>query len=934
MKRGMWRLWVGAWLMAWAAAVGAVGFPDGHAVPGVLEVKFREGMEIRLRNGMPTDLATGRAAAMPQALAGGAEMAWERSFPDVSENDLARMRDAAVRRRRGGAPGIPDMNLYYRVRMEHEADLAAAEPALKDLPEVEAVHRVPMLYPAAAPDYLDPANGSGVWQRYADAAPDGVDARHAWSNGWTGAGVKICDIEYDWNEFHADLPVISNLVANHSDAGFGDNHGTAVFGQMAGLDNGSGVRGIAHGASFYFAGAYANNSYNAGNALLAAAGVFGTGDVILIELQMTGPLGQYVPVEWYKPYYDAIVTATGMGLVVVEAAGNGSQNLDDPAYSTGNDGHWPFLPGNESGAILVGAGAPPSFPDPRSRLEFSNYGSRVDVQGWGYTVVTAGYGNLYDAEGKNHWFTASFSGTSSASPMVAGAAAVIQQVYRSEHGESAPPAVIRQILSATGTPQAGTDNIGPFPDLRAAIQAVQTPVDTDGDGIVDWLDNCPDDFNPGQEDADGDGVGDACDNCPDVFNPGQEDLDGDGTGDACDPDIDGDGVDNEVDNCPRVHNPLQEDADGDGLGDACDPCHFVMPLYEPALVFGSPSIATGEGSPNRPGERFDLNMEGGAIGTLVQCGFGDFGEVFFNYDAERLTIGGIGVDMAGDNNGMILFIGLNTLSDNRLNLWDQGGGPNGLDLLHNVSFSSPMDLAIVLGDEYGDGTFPDFNLGNGYNFGQGVFYLSATSFVPVAGAVLSQFDGTGTNAVIGTNDDGDRLTDRWELSIPWASLGAGGSHSVTSLTVAGVVASDGEQWPDRYLSGNVLAESITSPVGLNEYNNYGFGFITLTPVAVDLSQVDSDGDGMPDAQERIAGTDPSDPGSVFRASGTAAAGEVAVESVAGRLYHLTYTTNLLHPLWLPVPGATHIPGTGGWLVLSNPPTGDLQRMFRVQVEAP
>lgn len=47
-------------------------------------------------------------------------------------------------------------------------------------------------------------------------------------------------------------------------------------------------------------------------------------------------------------------------------------------------------------------------------------------------------------------------------------------------------------------------------------------VDSDGDGVNDDLDNCPNNFNPSQTDSDGDGAGNACDpNCPnlDGLNP-------------------------------------------------------------------------------------------------------------------------------------------------------------------------------------------------------------------------------------------------------------------------------------------------------------------------------------------------------------------------------------------------------------------------------
>jgi hypothetical protein len=85
------------------------------------------------------------------------------------------------------------------------------------------------------------------------------------------------------------------------------------------------------------------------------------------------------------------------------------------------------------------------------------------------------------------------------------------------------------------------------------------PVDYDCDGILNEDDNCPDDYNPEQEDIDGDMLGDACDNCPLISNEGQEDTDIDNVGNVCD-------------NCFDAYNPNQDDTDQDLAGDACDPC--------------------------------------------------------------------------------------------------------------------------------------------------------------------------------------------------------------------------------------------------------------------------------------------------------------------------------------------------------------------------
>jgi Zn-dependent metalloprotease len=113
--------------------------------------------------------------------------------------------------------------------------------------------------------------------------------------------------------------------------------------------------------------------------------------------------------------------------------------------------------------------------------------------------------------------------------------------------------------------------------------------DDDNDGIPDVYDNCHFVPNANQNDSDFNQKGDACDdgdhdgvldvddNCPGEYNPGQENIDPqlDNEGDACDPDGDGDGLSNDDDNCFLVPNPDQANSDGDISGDACDPCPDV-----------------------------------------------------------------------------------------------------------------------------------------------------------------------------------------------------------------------------------------------------------------------------------------------------------------------------------------------------------------------
>lgn len=227
------------------------------------------------------------------------------------------------------------------------------------------------------------------------------------------------------------------------------------------------------------------DSLRRAGAILTALASLSAGDVILIEQQFRRDAGYssgpYVPVEWYYPVYAAIQTAVGNGVIVVEAAGNGGDNLDADVYSVaGNNGHRPFLPENDSGAIIVGAGAAPGGSGvERSRLSFSNFGSTVDLQGWGELVWTTGYGSyygspFYNSEGPNLNYTGRAGGTSSASSIVAGACVLLQAGYKARTGSVLSPEDVKQILRATGSAQQGNtwENIGPQPDVMAAISAI------------------------------------------------------------------------------------------------------------------------------------------------------------------------------------------------------------------------------------------------------------------------------------------------------------------------------------------------------------------------------------------------------------------------------------------------------------------------------
>ncbi|MDO7172034.1 OmpA family protein [Mariniflexile sp. AS56] len=189
--------------------------------------------------------------------------------------------------------------------------------------------------------------------------------------------------------------------------------------------------------------------------------------------------------------------------------------------------------------------------------------------GGGYTWVDeVGAGTLNGTLGLNIWFNDNVGLTVQTSYKHA------FEDYLSTHFQHTAGISIK--FGGTDTDGDGIyDKDDACPDV-AGIAAFNGCPDTDGDGIEDSKDSCPNEAGPaelnGCPDADGDGVADKDDKCPSVA--GLKALAG------C-PDADGDGVTDADDKCPSVAGPAANqgcpwpDTDGDGVLDKDDKCPSV-----------------------------------------------------------------------------------------------------------------------------------------------------------------------------------------------------------------------------------------------------------------------------------------------------------------------------------------------------------------------
>ncbi|MDR4440079.1 S8 family peptidase [Bacillus cereus] len=310
-------------------------------------------------------------------------------------------------------------------------------------------------------------------QGYLEPAPLGINAPYAWSiKGGDGKGTTFVDMEYGWLFNHEDLVNQKIELISGQNKSEHHDHGTSVLGIVSAEDNNIGGIGIAPKAKVKVVSQIRDNgNYNTADAILSAVNNMQAGDILLLEAQATyDGYGDknYFPVEVKPDIFDAIRMGTNKGIIIIEAGANGGNDLDQFRDRNGKQVLNRNSPDfKDSGAIMVGAA---SARVPHKRSYFSNYGSRVDVYGWGNAVDTT---DAKPSEFITNLYTSSFAGTSSASPIIAGAAASIQGIAKNNQGRVYTPSQLRDILSdsSTGTKSNDptSDKIGVLPDLKAIL---------------------------------------------------------------------------------------------------------------------------------------------------------------------------------------------------------------------------------------------------------------------------------------------------------------------------------------------------------------------------------------------------------------------------------------------------------------------------------
>jgi len=268
----------------------------------------------------------------------------------------------------------------------------------------------------------------------AEMIPEGVSFIAAQTEDWShkplgipeahkiakGKGSKICILDTGFDPDHAEfrgrVKASKNFTSDRN-AFDGNGHGTHTLGTAGAADDGEGTKGIAPEADLYVGKVLSNSG--SGLTSWIAAGIYWAVDDCAVDV-ISMSLGSS---SYDQRLHDAVKYAVSKGVVVVAAAGNEGPQQDTVGY-----------PGGHPETICVG-----SIGQTGRVSSFSSRGPEVFLAAPGEQILATLPGNRYGR----------LSGTSMATPAVAGIVTVAQGHAKVKLGRRLTPAEVKAILVKT-----------------------------------------------------------------------------------------------------------------------------------------------------------------------------------------------------------------------------------------------------------------------------------------------------------------------------------------------------------------------------------------------------------------------------------------------------------------------------------------------------
>ncbi|MBI5457961.1 S8 family serine peptidase [Candidatus Kaiserbacteria bacterium] len=306
---------------------------------------------------------------------------------------------------------------------------------------------------------------NGTLFAQAQSLPTGIDRINAENKTNKGAGVQVAVIDTGIYVNHPDLKANvlggKNCISSNKSAYIDQNgHGTHVAGTIAALDNGQGVVGVAPAAKLWAIRVLDRNGNGTWSSVIcgldavAASGPKYGGSITVANMSLggSGTSDNNCGNTNNDALHKAVCRVRDAGITLVVAAGNSGANAANFVPAAYDDAVITVSALADSNGTSGGGGAPTSYGADDTFASFSNWGTPVDIGAPGVNIYSTWLSNGYKT----------ISGTSMASPHVAGAAAL----YVATHPGALWTDVRNALVAAGEAVGAGhTDPSGKHPEL-------------------------------------------------------------------------------------------------------------------------------------------------------------------------------------------------------------------------------------------------------------------------------------------------------------------------------------------------------------------------------------------------------------------------------------------------------------------------------------